>query len=233
MSNNNPPVESKICPACEQTKGRDFFYLAPKRTDGLRTYCIQCTSDKKRKKDNPSVYKITNTVNGKVYIGQSWDTRKRWGDHKNQMEEGSQDYIHRAMRKYGWSSFTFETLVVPCSQICMDELEIYFISFYESINPEKGYNLTSGGRGGKKSEVSRKKSSESQQKRFADPTYIHPMKGKKHSPESCRKMSESRLGQPCPWNSIRQKELLEERGLEYYSSMGKLGAAARWGKLRE
>ena len=48
------------------------------------------------------VYLITNTVNGKVYVGQTINgLSKRWKGHKNDVRNGSQNPLHRAIRKYG------------------------------------------------------------------------------------------------------------------------------------
>lgn len=222
-------VETKYCPKCQQIKLVDCFYRAPSRKDGRRTYCIQCTSDIKKKHDNPSVYKITNVINGKVYVGQSWDTRKRWGDHRDQVGLNSSCYIHRAMRKYGIDSFKFQILAVPDSQEVMDELEEYFIRLFDSTNPKKGYNLRTGGAGWRPNEETRKKMSEVQLLRTQAPGYVHPMQGKTHTPEVRKAQSERMTGVPRPDISARQKQLVSERGREYYVEMSKKAHAARWG----
>ena len=48
------------------------------------------------------VYLITNTVNGKVYVGQTINgLSKRWKGHKNDVRKGSQNPLHRAIRCTG------------------------------------------------------------------------------------------------------------------------------------
>jgi group I intron endonuclease len=60
------------------------------------------------------IYKITNKINGKCYIGQSQHIEKRWTDHKtashNQNDKGYEYPLYRAFRKYGIDNFTFEII---------------------------------------------------------------------------------------------------------------------------
>lgn len=91
------------------------------------------------------IYRITNQINGKVYIGQSVDIARRWKDHRKAIN--SDLPLYRAMRKYGKDNFIFE-VIEECSQKELDEKEIYWIKFYDSLNPDKGYNLSSGGSNG-------------------------------------------------------------------------------------
>ena len=99
------------------------------------------------------IYKITNLVNGKMYIGQSIDIYKRWKEHKaTSLNTESQAYnypIYCAFRKYGFENFKFE-VIEECSTDKLDEKEIYYIEKYNSyIGGENanGYNLTTGGEG--------------------------------------------------------------------------------------
>lgn len=92
------------------------------------------------------IYKYTNIINGKSYIGQTIDEKSRIKKHKN-----SKDNLpfHCAIRKYGWENFKYEVLVRIESEdkltisLLLDDLEIYYISKYNTL--EEGYNLTSGG----------------------------------------------------------------------------------------
>lgn len=90
------------------------------------------------------IYKITNTVNNKVYIGQTCqkDVRKRWYQHKTDCRAGKPWPLYRAMRKYGIENFTFE-VVQECNKKDLNKLEIYWIKQYNSCG--KGYNATKGG----------------------------------------------------------------------------------------
>lgn len=88
------------------------------------------------------IYKITNKINGKVYIGQSIDIFSRWKWHKTHLKNTTA--IHKALNKYGIENFTFEILEeTPLDKDYMNEREIYYVSFFDSYN--KGYNETLGG----------------------------------------------------------------------------------------
>lgn len=94
------------------------------------------------------IYKITNTINGKCYIGQSRNIEKRWIEHKNRpynKKDKSYNYpFYRAIRQYGLKNFTFEVLE-ECSIEELNEREKYWISVYNSFDKNYGYNLTRGG----------------------------------------------------------------------------------------
>jgi group I intron endonuclease len=89
------------------------------------------------------VYKITNKLDGKVYIGQTWNTITcRFSQH---CRDARGHYLHRAIRKYGQDSFSIVALVVFHTQKVADYWEQYFISHYNSCDHTKGYNLRDGG----------------------------------------------------------------------------------------
>ena len=100
------------------------------------------------------IYKITNQVNSKVYIGQSKNIEKRWQRHSlESFKEKSENYnypLYQAIRKYSLENFTFE-IIEECLPEELNKKEIDYISFYESYPPEKGkgYNQTPGGDCGK------------------------------------------------------------------------------------
>lgn len=88
------------------------------------------------------IYKITNKLNGKVYIGQSINIEDRWRRHRNATDDFA---IHQAFRKYGLDNFQFEVIEeCPCAQL--DEREQYWIEYYNSKN--NGYNMIDGGSNG-------------------------------------------------------------------------------------
>lgn len=96
---------------------------------------------------NLLIYKITNLVNGKVYIGQTTQNfARRKGEHIYRFKTGERDHkLYLAMRKYGKDSFKFEVLCCALKPEYLDELEISFIKEYNSFN--RGYNMTCGGNG--------------------------------------------------------------------------------------
>jgi group I intron endonuclease len=95
------------------------------------------------------IYKITNRVNGKVYIGK-WQGRRvedRWKVHLACAAEGSRFHFHRAIRKFGPDAFQVEVLRETDDGIELCLLEKELIAFFQSSNPEFGYNMTLGGDG--------------------------------------------------------------------------------------
>ena len=95
------------------------------------------------------IYKITNTVNNKVYIGQTKLTlQQRWGMHKRSVKKQSMDgLLQRAFRKYGIEVFLIDVLEDNIPNIEMlNTKEKYYIEKYASFG-ECGYNMTTGGEG--------------------------------------------------------------------------------------
>lgn len=88
------------------------------------------------------IYKITNTENGKCYIGQSRDIEARWQKHLSSYKSSPDWELYRAFKKYGISKFTFE-IVEECQIEELNEREVYWIAQYNSFN--NGYNMTLGG----------------------------------------------------------------------------------------
>lgn len=91
------------------------------------------------------IYKITNKINGKVYIGQTIRTlQHRWKEHQRAaFVENRQTNFARALRKYGIENFIVEVIDHADSREELNDKERYWISYYDSC--VKGYNLTDGG----------------------------------------------------------------------------------------
>jgi group I intron endonuclease len=114
------------------------------------------------------IYKITNTVTGKCYIGETIEAtpEARWKRHLHTLKtDKGCPALKDAMKKYGVDNFKFEVLI-----ICFDEdvhrYEKEYIQKYNSMVPN-GYNILPGGQGG------------------------GGFKGKKHTPEAIAKQTES------------------------------------------
>lgn len=93
------------------------------------------------------IYKITNKLNNKCYIGQSIDIKTRWIQHiyegKHNTRKGK---LYPAMFQNGIENFIFEVIEeCPPDQKILNERERYWIKFYNSF--ENGYNSTIGGQG--------------------------------------------------------------------------------------
>lgn len=96
------------------------------------------------------IYKITNKINGKVYIGQSVNIQKRWIKHKSNLRlNKSNTILYYAFKKYGIENFLFE-IIEECTQQDLNEREIYWIKYYDSTNRDNGYNISLGGDGTQK-----------------------------------------------------------------------------------
>jgi group I intron endonuclease len=90
------------------------------------------------------VYKTTNLINGKIYIGVS-----KKPSAVNPLYLGSGKALKASVKKYGRQNFVKEILIEN-SNFCyknLQELEIHYIAFYDSQNPRIGYNISKGGDG--------------------------------------------------------------------------------------
>ena len=86
------------------------------------------------------IYKTTNHVNSKIYIGQDKNNNPKY--------LGSGKILYLAIQKYGVENFNKEILEVCESVEDLNEREKYWISFYDSTNRSIGYNIALGGNGG-------------------------------------------------------------------------------------
>lgn len=128
------------------------------------------------------IYKITNKINSKIYIGQT--TQKlhtRWGQHKSDaVTRRYHSVLHRAINKYGVENFEIE-IIIQCSTL--DELntqEIHYIKLGNTLVPN-GYNVAIGG------------------------------KNNKHTPEILKKMSDAQKGEKShQFGKPRSKETKEK-----------------------
>ncbi len=85
------------------------------------------------------IYKTTNNINGKIYIGKS---------EKNDPNYlGSGKIIRQAIKRYGKENFTRKDIDIAFSKQELNEKEIYWVDFYDARNPEIGYNIAPGGKG--------------------------------------------------------------------------------------
>jgi group I intron endonuclease len=105
------------------------------------------------------VYLITNTINGKRYIGQTINTLEwRWKHHRK--NSSSCLALSGAIKKYGVENFVIETICEPPTIALMNALESYYIRHHNTMVPN-GYNLKEGGSAPRHSEETRKKMSAS------------------------------------------------------------------------
>ena len=137
-----------------------------------------------------AIYKITNSINEKIYIGQTWrGLPRRFANHKCSK---AQTKIRNAFIAHGANNFKIETIVTCDNQMTADYLEKFWITVYDSV--DNGYNISLGGVG--KTFLGQKHTEESREK-------IRLSKlGKKASDATKKKMSEAHRN---PSEEIRKK----------------------------
>lgn len=94
------------------------------------------------------IYQITNTVNGKIYVGKTNNLNRRWYEHRRAGTRGGNcKYLNRAFNKHGNDAFEIQVLDYTESDREASELEKLYIGLFQANNSAKGYNLTKGGEG--------------------------------------------------------------------------------------
>lgn len=130
------------------------------------------------------IYRITNKINGKFYIGQTANPKRRWNEHiavtKAGKEKSKNKYlvINAAIAKHGINNFTFEIIDQTEQESLIDNLEICWIGQFKDSGLEL-YNADSGGK------VLR--------------GINHHMYGKKHSNKTKKLIGETSKGRECFW----------------------------------
>lgn len=128
------------------------------------------------------IYKITSPSN-RVYIGKTYDLRKRINCHKNASKKnGTSIILHNSISKYGWEAHTLE-VIEEVEESLLNEREIFWIkelNTYNQNNP-KGLNMTAGGDGQRSSWMHDTARRKKQSERFSGSggTFY----GKKHTKE--------------------------------------------------
>ena len=151
---------------------------------------------------NYSIYKITNRINGKIYIGQtSRGLSARWREHVYRSKNNiCNNHFKRAIRKHGSEAFAKEVLIDNLTADLANRYEELYIELYDTFN--FGYNSTRGGDNMEMTIEARKKLSKAM-KGENNPMYgltgeKHHMHGKARSEETKQKMSEARKGEKNP-----------------------------------
>lgn len=107
------------------------------------------------------IYKMENLINGKCYIGQTNNFKKRMNAHKsdsnNPKSHSYKTPLSNAIRKYGWNNFK-NTIIeeIPDGENYkfVDAREKFFIEYYNSLTTKNGYNIATGGQGCPKPKLS-------------------------------------------------------------------------------
>lgn len=174
---------------------------------------------------NVGIYCITNKLNGKVYIGQSWNIRTRFRDYKTKCHN---IHLDSALKMYGFNNFHWgilETFENPTQEM-LDSAESDYITATNATNREYGYNIRYGGSHGKHSDESKQKISQIQIGKKLSKEHKNKIgekskgrfysqetrqkiglvnKGKKRSEESKIKMSLAHIGKKLSPESIAKR----------------------------
>jgi len=164
------------------------------------------------------IYKSTNKITEKIYIGQTTHTLdKRIKNHIKESKIESNRPFMTSIKNYGIGNFVFEIIDSADNLNELNDKEIYWIDFYNSVSPN-GYNVTGGGQGKKMistNELSRRiskglqnsekwqktKNSEEYKKKF-----LCRNKGKKFTPKHKEKIWEKNKERILKFNKSTSKE---------------------------
>lgn len=185
------------------------------------------------------VYKHTNKLNNKIYIGITCqDVERRWRSDGSGYKKCP--LFYRAIKKYGWDNFYHDIIYDGLTKEKAGELEQELIKELKSNNPIIGYNIANGGRINNISETTKKKISETLKNNYKKEN--HHNFGKKYSEELKKKLSIAHIGKNSGKNhsnygkkmSDEQKEkirkTMKERHIEPSEETKRKGAEARKGK---
>ena len=147
-----------------------------------------------------TIYKYTNSIDGKVYIGQTSRTIEDRAGKSGYRYRGCSRF-YDAIVEYGWDVFIPEVIATAETASEADSLEVYYISLYQSADPEFGYNTSVGG--------------------GIMAGQANPMYGKKHSEETKQKQCERKLGKNNPmygstWTETQRKKRASRNASQFF-----------------
>lgn len=164
------------------------------------------------------IYKITNLINKKIYVGQTHLNSEQFF---NSNYYGSGQIIKKSIKKYGIRNFKKVVLEKCKTQNELNEKEKKWIKMFNSLVPN-GYNIAEGGNGGNLGKDIIKKR---QLNVIKNGTYAgknNPMFGKKHSEETRRKISIATKGKKVVFTLEHRKKLRDARLGKHLSNITKL-----------
>lgn len=169
-----------------------------------------------------SIYLITNTVNGKTYVGMTTTSLlNRFSNHKSAARRGSKYAIHRAIRKYGDELFTITLLESVDNRNNLPAREIHWIA---KLHPE--YNMTKGGETPTNGPLSASHRAAISRAMKGNPKVREWKVGRRASDKTKQKMSDSQKTRQ--WSQEHKAKLAE-----HCRQMASKAANARWAKYRE
>lgn len=192
------------------------------------------------------IYLITNTVNGKQYVGKTLSSVElRWQQHIGSALRGEGFVLAAAMRKHGIEVFTIQTLDVVGDDDNLAARECYWIEHLNTLKPS-GYNLTTGGEGAPGrvvSQVTRDKMSAQLRGKLMHPATPEmrskisvALKGKPKSQEHNAKVSAALMGHSVSDEvkaKLRAAKLGKKRGPHSDEHRARISAANKGRTLSE
>lgn len=149
------------------------------------------------------IYKITNTINGKIYVGQTSKTiEERFQNHIKKAKAHTNRCLYDAMNHYGYDNFEIEQ-IEECGNDILDEREKYWISTLNCMMPN-GYNMTEGGGGGDTW-------TDNPHKEETIMKIILKTRGRKRSKESCEAQSKKFKGRKVSSESAKRAAETKKR----------------------
>ncbi len=140
------------------------------------------------------IYTITNTVNGKVYVGSSIDIKTRWYGHRDKLKRGTHGnrFLLHSWNKYGQQSFEFRVVELCVPEELVDREQSWAFTL-NTFDQKDGFNIAN---------------------------IVAPRRlGKKHSPESIAKMriAQSKRGKPAPFSEETKRKMSVAQKARYAS----------------
>lgn len=171
------------------------------------------------------IYKITNKINNKLYIGYTTKSiEERMRKHRND-DIKYDTLLGRAIAKYGWENFDYFIIEIIDDKELLLEKEVYYIKHFNSLKPN-GYNMTIGGEkmfgennpfyGKTHSEETKALLSEKASERVGEK---NPFYGKHHTEETKKKISEA--------NSIKVAAIKDNQIIKTFNSATEAGEWCR------
>jgi len=173
--------------------------------------------------DRPGIYKITNTENGKVYVGQSVTVNARLHRHRVSLAGGYHDnqYLQRSWDKYGEGCFTFEVIQRVDDVEKLTGIEQHWMDTLRAAEEEYGYNLRPAAdtnKGFHHTEETKRKIGEASKRMVRTPEWNanisagRKRSGYRHPPEVLKRMSEKMMGRIVPRDQV-ERSAASRRGV--------------------
>ena len=152
-----------------------------------------------------TIYKYTNIINNKIYIGQTSRSLRERAQKDGVGYKGCHRF-YNAITKYGWDNFAVEIVAQVENKKEADEAEMYYINCLKSDGPQRGYNISAGGKGAGCISLETRKIISNKAKQRYKIVENNPMFGKKHSDITKEKMRAAKMGGLNPMYGTRWTE---------------------------